>query len=294
MKHFLILINFLFCIPSLFAQPQSYTLSLYYEINETSSKTNFQRLDSCFSQTDVKTYKINIYGYADFLSGNDYNLKLSQKRADLVKNYLLKASYSPSISILHCEGKGETNSQDNTSLFGDPQQRKVDVVFTKEFPIKKIGNRENLTQAEIKKEPSKNNNNLLSGKKSIASLDKGESLAIEGLSFIPGRHVLVKEAIPILEELLETLKEYPNLKIEIQGHICCEVDNMDGLDHDTQEMNLSENRALAIYNYLVRNGIDEDRLTYKGYGHTQPKIKIEKSPADEQMNRRVEFKVLEN
>src|SRR5690606_23737321 len=121
------------------------------------------------------------------------------------KKHLLQASYSSSISILHCEGRGELNSQDNSSLKGEPQQRRVDVVFTKEFPFKKIGTRENLTQAEVKKESNKKTTNVGSSKKSIVNLDKGETLTIEGLSFIPGRHVLVKAAIPVLEEILETL-----------------------------------------------------------------------------------------
>lgn len=104
----------------------------------------------------------------------------------------------------------------------------------------------------------------------------------------------MKQSIPVLEELLATLKENSQLKIEIQGHICCMPGDEDGMDLDTKEMSLSENRAKLVFNYLVRNGIDESRLTYKGYGHTQPKVKPERTPEEEQMNRRVEIKVLEN
>jgi outer membrane protein OmpA-like peptidoglycan-associated protein len=49
-----------------------------------------------------------------------------------------------------------------------------------------------------------------------------------------------------------------------------------------------------VNDYLVKNGIDASRLTYKGYGHSRPKVSPEKSPADEQMNRRVEILVLDN
>jgi outer membrane protein OmpA-like peptidoglycan-associated protein len=267
------------------AQNKTYTLSLFYEINETESSLNFKRLDSMLAVEVKNTLTISIYGYADFLSNTAYNQDLSIKRATTVKEYLL--AKKPALTIEKCIGMGEKNSQDNSSPFGEPSQRKVDVIVSATFPFKKIGERENIIQ---KKEKPMN----VGGGKNLNTLAKGESMSFEGLNFIPGRHVIVKSAIPILESVLETLKEHPNLQIEIQGHICCEPNNIDGLDLDTQEMNLSENRALAVYNYLVRNGISEDRLTYKGYGHTQPKIKIEKSPADEQVNRRVEFKILEN
>ncbi len=107
--------------------------------------------------------------------------------------------------------------------------------------------------------------------------------------------MLVPSAIPILEELLTTLKEHPTLKIEIQGHICClGPEEEDGLDYDTHENNLSETGQKQFIITLREMGIAAERLTYKGYGHTNPKIKIERSPDDEQVNRRVEIKILEN
>ena len=285
MKYSIIFLAIFLTILKSQAQNKTFTVSLFYEINETESNVNFKRLDSVLSSEAKNTLTISIYGYADFLSNTDYNQNLSIKRATSVKEYLL--SKKPSLTIEKCIGIGEKNSQDNSSPFGEPSQRRVDVVVAVAFPFKKIGERENITQ---KKEKPVD----VGGGKNLNTLAKGESISFEGLNFIPGRHVLVKSAIPILESVLETLKEHPNLKVEIQGHICCIDDDIDGIDYDTQKMNLSESRAEAIYSYLIRNGINKNRLAYKGYGHTQPKIKIEKSPEDEQMNRRVEFKILEN
>ena len=64
------------------------------------------------------------------------------------------------------------------------------------------------------------------------------------------------------------------------------------MDNDTQTMNLSENRAKLIYDFLVREGIDGNRLQYKGYGSSRPKIYPETTDEDKQANRRVEIKVL--
>jgi outer membrane protein OmpA-like peptidoglycan-associated protein len=65
------------------------------------------------------------------------------------------------------------------------------------------------------------------------------------------------------------------------------------MDTDTHEKKLSLNRARTVYNFLVKNGIDPERLTYKGYGRSHPKISPEMTEADEQANRRVEIKILE-
>ena len=54
---------------------------------------------------------------------------------------------------------------------------------------------------------------------------------------------------------------------------------------------LSENRAKAVYDYLVKNGIPADRLTTKGYGDTQP-IANNDTEAGRAENRRTEFKVI--
>jgi len=124
-------------------------------------------------------------------------------------------------------------------------------------------------------------------------LKKGESLAVEGLLFMPGRHVPLESSHRVIAQLVETLKEHADLKIEIQGHICCYDGDTDGYDHDTRDHKLSENRAKIVYNYLIKYGIDEDRLTHKGYGHKYPKIFPEQTPYDEQMNRRVEIKIVE-
>lgn len=282
-------------------QTRTHNLSLYYDINKVSSELHVKKLDSLLDRLGKGKLEIKISGYADFLNNNRYNEQLSQKRAESVKAYLLKKIEKSQITSLSCVGLGEQNSKDNQSKEGELTQRRVDVVIIEQIERKKISDKNNQTQKVERtispaKALSKNTSsaNSTTGLGSLKDLKEGETLTIEGLSFIPGRHILMKQSIPVLEELLATLKENSQLKIEIQGHICCMPGDEDGMDLDTKEMSLSENRAKLVFNYLVRNGIDESRLTYKGYGHTQPKVKPERTPEEEQMNRRVEIKVLEN
>jgi len=274
---------------------QTNTLSLFFAINEFNIHDHKQRLDSLSSALATKNATISIYGYADFLHTDIYNQHLSVRRAVAVKDYIVSRTGTV-INIEACKGFGETHSVANAEKKGEPKERRVDIIVAEQPTRKIIGNRHNkvhdslkINEPEIPKESEKPG--IL---KNIEELKKGESYTVEGLNFIPGRHMLVKSAIPVLEELLATLKEHPDLKIEIQGHICCVLEEADGFDYDAQDMKLSENRAKAIYNYLIRNGISKKRLTYKGYGRTNPKIKFEKTPEDEQINRRVEIKILEN
>jgi len=270
------------------AQNKTFTLTLYYNINEVSSQTNFNQLDSLYTKLGANSSTISVYGYADFLNSDSYNIDLSQKRADEVKNYLLKKTGGSKISIKICKGLGEKNSKAKQSSEGEVSQRRVEVIIIEEPTFKKIGTRNNVIQDVPKKESPPE-------KKNLAELNKGESLAVEGLSFIPGRHLVTESSVPVMNKLLRTLKEHPELYIEIQGHVCCPGDGQsEGFDFDTNEYKLSENRAKAVYDFLITNGIEEDRLTYKGYGHRHPKVKIETTEEEEQINRRVEIKIIEN
>ncbi len=303
MRYFcFIVIVFTFAGLKLNGQSRTFSLSLYYAINQTNSELNTKKLDSLCDRIGKGKLELKITGYADFLNNNRYNEQLSLKRAEYVKTYLLKKIDKAQITAITCVGLGEQNSKDNQSKEGEVSQRRVDVFITEQVERKKIGDKNNQIQQVEKKDQkikpesvkTKNSKAPTTGLSGFKDLKEGESLTVEGLSFIPGRHVLMRESMPVLEELLNTLKEHSAVKIEIQGHICCMPSDEDGMDLDTQEMNLSENRAKAVYNYLVRNGIDASRLTFKGYGHTQPKVKLERTPEEEQMNRRVEIKVLEN
>lgn len=276
------------------AQTKTDTLHLFFEINQNQNNKHLGQLDSLFNSCKEKNCDLKIYGYADFLSSDASNKNLSQKRAEAVRTYLANKTGNSVFKISECRGFGEINSSDNHSNIGEPSQRRVDIIVkqivkttsteTKIEPKKKI------VKAQDGLSPSKNELN----KKDISQMLKGESLTLDGLSFEPGRHFILRESVPVLEKLLLIMQENENLKIEIQGHVCCSAGDGDGFDNDSKDMKLSEHRAQVVYNYLIKKGIDKSRLTYIGYGHSRPKIAQEMSLEDEQTNRRVEIKVIEN
>ncbi len=279
----LIFLNFSLLTFNLFSQQNKDTLRLFYGINETQSKINFVKLDSLVKKLNAKNIQLKILGYADYLHSDSYNQVLSQKRADAIKSYLLKNHYSK-VTILQSKGMGEKFSKALESKEGEAFQRRVDIVLDRVTPLNEVDTRPIQIGKPIEELE----------KVDLHELGKGQSLILEGLSFIPGKHTIMKESKPVLEKLLKTLKDNPTLKIEIQGHICCPDGKEDALDYDTYDRKLSHNRARAIYEYLINNGIGRERLQYKGYGHSKPRVDPETTPEEEQMNRRVEVMVIEN
>ncbi|HVX50879.1 MAG TPA: OmpA family protein [Chitinophagaceae bacterium] len=122
----------------------------------------------------------------------------------------------------------------------------------------------------------------------------GESFVLHTIYFMEGRHVFVKDATSPLQAVLAVMKARPALELEIQGHVCC-TDSLaeDALDFDTHLFNLSYARAQAVADYMVKNGIARERVqSLVGFGSRRRIVYPEKTLADRNRNRRVEFKIL--
>jgi outer membrane protein OmpA-like peptidoglycan-associated protein/tetratricopeptide (TPR) repeat protein len=93
------------------------------------------------------------------------------------------------------------------------------------------------------------------------------------------------QTLPALDKLYDFLKVNDNLKGEIAGHT-------DNIGTENRNKTLSEQRARAVFDYLLNKGIDKERLSYAGYGFSEP-IATNETPHGRSLNRRTEFKVLE-
>ena len=89
------------------------------------------------------------------------------------------------------------------------------------------------------------------------------------------------DAYPVLDKIVSLVKQNPQMKMEIQGH----TDNVGSTEYNQK---LSEDRAKAIVDYLVRNGIDPEKLSHSGYGLTQP-VASNDTEDGRAENRRVEL-----
>ncbi|MGL4597210.1 MAG: OmpA family protein, partial [Bacteroidia bacterium] len=112
----------------------------------------------------------------------------------------------------------------------------------------------------------------------LIPLTVGGGGELKNVYFETGKFDLRPESEVELNKLVAFLNANPTMKIELSGH----TDNVG--DKKANQV-LSENRARAVYVYLVSHGVDAKRLSYKGYGDTQPKVAND-TPEHRQMNRR--------
>lgn len=116
------------------------------------------------------------------------------------------------------------------------------------------------------------------------NLAVNQAFRLDNVYFDQSSYVLRPESYPQLDKLAKTLTTTPKLVIEIAGHT-------DNVGDRRLNQALSENRAKIIRNYLINNGITENRLRPNGYGDKHPAAPND-SEDNKRKNRRVEFVVL--
>jgi len=120
----------------------------------------------------------------------------------------------------------------------------------------------------------------------LVPIEKGQTIRLNNIFFESGSAVLKSESFPELTRLTQTLKKYPAMEIEIAGHT-------DSTGNSAMNQKLSKERAKAVMQFLVNNGINNSRITAKGYGASKP-IANNATEEGKAQNRRVEFVILKN
>jgi len=93
-------------------------------------------------------------------------------------------------------------------------------------------------------------------------------------------------AVAELDDAIELLTMHPELTlIQVAGYTC-------DLGESDYNQKLSQRRAQAVHDYLVENGLEDDRLSVRGFGEARPKVP-NTSDANRRENRRVELRVME-
>ncbi len=122
-------------------------------------------------------------------------------------------------------------------------------------------------------------------KEEVVVFSKEKNLVLHGIRFAKGSSSITPESENILNAVYASLLAAPELAIEIQGHT-------DNTSSDAFNLKLSQMRATAVKDYLVKKGIAANRLNAKGYGEAAP-IADNSTEAGRAENRRIEFKVLD-
>lgn len=267
------------------------TVSIFFDLDKR-ELSDHSEIDALVSSLDNKE-EVTLIGYADYLGPKSYNLLLSFDRAYHIAKYI-RTKYGSKL-IIEIEAKGELPPKGSQDAQGKPRDRRVDIVYgssaTPQQSATPITPTPVATPSQRPVVPPPVAADHIPEVIEIDTVTK-ENIVLEGLSFFGGRHYPLPESVPVLLNLVETMKEYQSLEIEIQGHICCNYEEEDGMDNDTGEPILSYNRARFVYEFLVENGIDSERMSYVGLGSTDPKVFPELTPEDQQANRRVELKIM--
>jgi outer membrane protein OmpA-like peptidoglycan-associated protein len=242
-------------------------LEVFFDFNKSDiNQSSRQKLESWIVEhEDVEVIKI--YGFCDWKGTNQYNDTLSIQRV-LSVSYFLEDKGIEIKENYEIKGFGEDFKQskiqaENRKVIIFFQEKQKNQTFEKKSDIDKSLN-EKIKEAKV-----------------------GDVLILKNIYFKNRSAVIVPKSQPVLFELLCILEDNPKLKIQIQGHICCQLEN----DFE----GISTARARAVYVFLVRNKINRKRLSYKGFGISKPIHPIpEKSEQEEDENRRVEIRILEN
>lgn len=260
-------ILFLFIV-NINAQFEVQKFSIFFE-NAAYQLTaeHYALLDIIKKFSNKNDLDVHIKGYANSVGGEEYNLNLSQNRAESVKVQLRE------FTIISAIGYGELSSD-------AAKNRRVDILVhlkTDHVPLEG----EIMEPPAIPEVPQATIAMLMEPK-------KGDKITLQGIMFYTDRDVIMDESIEALEELVDFLKRNPDVKFKLIGHICCGDPMQPGKDLKnvrTGKQNLSEARAKALHNYLAKQGIETKRMRYIGMAYRQS------TGRGDQFDRRVEIEI---
>jgi outer membrane protein OmpA-like peptidoglycan-associated protein len=106
-------------------------------------------------------------------------------------------------------------------------------------------------------------------------------IVTHGINFDYNKASIKPESMGTLNMIMQIMKDNPEIKFEVGGHTDADGD-------DAYNLKLSQQRADAVKNELMKMGVDAARLTTKGYGETKP-VSDNTTPEGKANNRRVEF-----
>ena len=121
----------------------------------------------------------------------------------------------------------------------------------------------------------------------VSETDGGEAILVnlpDGVTFATGSYTISPGFRDLLDRVAGSLRQYPNSLIDVYGHT-------DTTGSATTNQRLSEQRAQAVANYLISQGVSSSRVRWMGFGETRLKVSTGDN-VNEPLNRRVEIKIV--
>lgn len=229
--------------------------SVYFEFDSYSLKPEQLQgvIDFILAADSSRVETIEIFGYCDDRGEDAYNFVLSQNRANTIKKEFIKNQIKNKV-VITIEGKGRIMIDDDI-VENIPEvrskNRRVDVVLNLKTPpkIQLPGFYTSIQKNHV----------------------VGDHIYLDILHFDRGSSVLTYKSKQDLTKMAKLLLKNNNIHFEIQGHICCTPKpQTEAIDRHTGKRTLSQNRAEAVYKFLIVRKIPKERMTFKGYGNSVP------------------------
>lgn len=244
-------------------------LNIYFNTDKYvithSEKENFNTFLSKLDSVNVD--RITILGFCDDRGSIAYNLSLSKKRANAVKDFFVNNEVSETL-ITVIDGKGELklNATKNNIKSIRENNRRVEIIIKTRKEKEKDSLETPTTQTILRSE-----------------IKIGDKIRLKNIYFKSSYSTIVPESIPTLKEIAAILAERDDVYFTIQGHVCCTHDTYDAIDRNTNKRNLSVSRARFIYNFFAKKGVDKSRMKFMGLRRKFP------LGGDPRLDRRVEI-----
>lgn len=280
-KSYILLFTFL--MNSSFAQE---TISFYFNSNKFELVSQELENLNFWIQENKQSKILSIVGMTDEKGTVTFNDELSFKRIDfVVKQINNQIQFREDFKSI---GLGESALLSDE----DSENRKVTIyflekkeLFFEEFIINDYKIAKQLDTIRVTDVEKLNLSTKLSLAEVVEKVPTGALFTLEDIQFQFDSAVLLYNAKLQLDKWLKVLNDNPNIKIVVQGHICC---------IPIDDIFLSSQRAQAVMNYFLEKGISPNRLQYVGYVSTKPKYKIpERNGYEALMNRRVEILIVD-
>jgi flagellar motor protein MotB len=121
----------------------------------------------------------------------------------------------------------------------------------------------------------------------LTPIGPGERVVLDDIRFVGNEDQVMRQSEASLLTLLRFMQENTKVKIEIEGHV-----NGPTFKNKKEFIDLSTSRAKTVYDFLLVNDIEPERIAYLGLGNSQMLFPEPKNKEQSEANRRVEIKVI--
>lgn len=252
----ILLFSFALLVQSSISQEK--VLTIFFEKNSSEISANYadqlSALRKKLYDDEIALKAIN--SFCDTIGTTDYNKKLSERRlSSVLKNLQLLPRNN-----FKAWGEDITFA---ANLYKPEDYRRVDIIYIDRLPPPPDEGKSKAKKQELA---------------SILTATEAQSTVNFNFEFTSRTAILANPEDPELNELVDFLKANPTIKAHIRGHVCCSDNQL-----------ISEQRAEAIYQYLVYSDVSRQQLSFRGYSNTFPIVSPEITEEDQQKNRRVDI-----